>query len=900
MTVPGRDKVRPFLALALIAATGFAVLAGLDRYFRAEAERAAAAELQFALIYTADQIEKNAFNRISAVENLAAFMQITKTPPGLDQFDRFSASLLARHAPIRSLMLVDTDGVIRHAYPMTGNEAVIGLDLKTRPAAPFVERAMREGRTTVNHPTVTVRGYLAVIARTPFYRDGRVAGLVQGVFDISQIISEVASVAGPRIAFELRDATGQRFFGSDSTHAFPLTEIIEIGDNHWELRLGWATAPPGPPTALLLLLWIGGGLLLASVMALVWRGQTREWWLKAAVAERTEELRTSEERYRLVEAAVDDGIWDINLRTNKVYRSPRWKQILGYAGDEIPDKRFTFFRLVHPADRRAVKTAIRRHLAENVRYIAEFRMRHRNGSYRWVLARGDVLRDAAGRPVRMVGSTTDITGRKAAEERLRLALEASGQAMWELDVRDMMVRYSAEHARLLGYAAGELTEEDRTSFENRIHPADRETVWASFEAHASGRTPGCHCEFRLRTKDNRWKWILSTGKIIERGPEGEALRMIGTHTDIDRRKQLVESLRASESVLRYLLANSPIVLYTCVPVKPFGRTYVSPNVEELFGFRSEQLLYDRDFWVSTIHPDDAPAVLAGIAEAIARGTGQIEYRFRGPDGAYIWVRDDMRLIRRADGTPREFIGSWTDITDRRKVEQTLATRTRELSELYASMQIMREDERRNVARELHDELGQSITALRLDISWLETRLASAGAAVVARLTAMSDTVSQTVDSIRRISENLRPAMLDSLGLVATLEHYIEKFSRRTNISCRFTANGIDCRPDHRATIFIFRTIQEALTNVARHAEASHVSVSLLCDDNEVRAIVQDDGRGLAGTRVNESMGLGLIGIRERVAMLNGRFAITSETGQGVRLEISLPVSWRGTRPVKEH
>ena len=141
-----------------------------------------------------------------------------------------------------------------------------------------------------------------------------------------------------------------------------------------------------------------------------------------------EALRESEERYALVERAVNDGLWDWNLLTHEVYISPRWKEIVGYRDDELPNRESSFFDLIHPDDKTDVGEAVRSHLEEDKRYAVEFRLRHKDGSYRCVLSRGEAVRDAAGRPVRMVGSITDITERKRAEEALIKAKEAAEAA----------------------------------------------------------------------------------------------------------------------------------------------------------------------------------------------------------------------------------------------------------------------------------------------------------------------------------------------------------------------------------------------------------------------------------------------------------------------------------------
>ena len=216
-----------------------------------------------------------------------------------------------------------------------------------------------------------------------------------------------------------------------------------------------------------------------------------------------------------------------------------------------------------------------------------------------------------------------------------------------------------------------------------------------------------------------------------------------------------------------------------------------------------------------------------------------------------------------------------------------------LRELAAFLETVREEERTRIARELHDELGQALTALRFDLGWLRGKCganASLGAPAAARVAAALGVVEQSIISLRRISEDLRPAMLDSLGLAAAVEHHVTQFAQRNGLPCRLQMNREEFELDGNLATAVFRIVQEALTNVARHAEASEVLIRIAQEETPTAGIsltVEDDGRGF--DIASRTSRFGLLGMRERITMLGGTLDIDSQTGRGTRITAWLPL-----------
>lgn len=228
-----------------------------------------------------------------------------------------------------------------------------------------------------------------------------------------------------------------------------------------------------------------------------------------------------------------------------------------------------------------------------------------------------------------------------------------------------------------------------------------------------------------------------------------------------------------------------------------------------------------------------------------------------------------------------------DITERKEADRRLEESRMQLRALAANRDDAREEERKHIARELHDELGQFLTALRMNVSLLRVRFGESNPALLEHVKNMTELVDRTIQVVRNVAASLRPAALD-MGVQAALEWLVEEFVTHTGIPCELqvTEARIDL-DDHRATA-VFRVLQESLTNVARHADASQVKIVLQCNGQQYQIDVCDNGKGFDPDHTRKKS-LGLVGMRERVLILGGEFSIASKPGQGTTLEVRIPV-----------
>lgn len=398
-------------------------------------------------------------------------------------------------------------------------------------------------------------------------------------------------------------------------------------------------------------------------------------------------LKESEERLRLALSASQQGLYDHNLRTNRTIVSAEYAQMLGYAPEELDETTELWRDRLHPDERDRVFQVYEDYITgKRPDYKVEFQQRTKTGQWNWVLSVGQIVAwDEQGQPLRMIGTHTDIGDRKRAEaelreseERLRLALEAANQGLFDWNIQTNTVIVSAEYARMLGYDPDEFQENPQAWLE-RLHPEEREPISQICQDYITGKRPDYKVEFRLRTKAGKWKWILSVGKIVAWDEAGQPLRMIGTHTDISDRKRAEQERRRAEQLrvelgLLETILDSVLAGYWYEDCRT-GHSYWSAGMKQMFGYTDEELPTVANLWQQLIFPEDLPRVAANFEQHV-QSQGQIPYynevRYRHKDGSTVWVICAGRVIEwDSAGQPLYVIGCHVDITPLKQVEAQL-------------------------------------------------------------------------------------------------------------------------------------------------------------------------------------------------------------------------------------
>ncbi len=352
---------------------------------------------------------------------------------------------------------------------------------------------------------------------------------------------------------------------------------------------------------------------------------------------------------------------------------------LGYEPDEYLENADFWRRCVHPDDFAAVE-------AESVQL---FKKGRHTAEYRFLKKDGQLIRDEKGQPAEVVGSWSDISERKRAEE----AVAASRDRVEHLLARSPAVIYSfmatGDYAPtfisrnvkdLLGYECEEYLESP-DFWQSRLHPADSQRILNDYpRLLEEGRLS---YEYRFRKKDGSYCWISDELQLL-RDAAGDPTEVVGSWNDITARKQIGEALVAAQDRIGHLLSSAPAVIYSYKATGDFAPTFVSQNIRDRLGYEPQEYLENADFWRSRVHPDDLAAVEAEAAHLYKKGSHTVEYRFLKKDGSYYWVNDEQRLVRDGEGQPVEVVGSWSDITERKRAEEAVAAARDRIEHLLAS------------------------------------------------------------------------------------------------------------------------------------------------------------------------------------------------------------------------
>lgn len=322
-------------------------------------------------------------------------------------------------------------------------------------------------------------------------------------------------------------------------------------------------------------------------------------------------------------------------------------------------------------------------------------------------------------------------------------------------------------------------------------------------------------------------------------------------------------------------------------------TIVSWNkgAERIFGYSPEEV---EGRSISIVVPPDRSDDLPMIIRKTAGGEhiNQHETVHIRKDGRRIDVSLTVSPIVSDSGGIIGTSAIVRDITERKRVQEELRKSNEQLHDLYGRLQSAREEERTRIAREIHDEFGQALTALKIDLAWIRKKLTGEQTSLVEKIDGMSKSIGMTIHSIKRLSSDLRPAILDDFGLSAAIEWQAEEFESRTGTRCEVSLEVNDAVIGADVSTAVFRILQEAMTNIMRHAGAAKVRLELKESPGELVFTVSDNGRGITGKEIANPRSYGLMGIRERVYSLGGSVEIEGFPGEGTTLRVRIPLQER--------
>lgn len=446
---------------------------------------------------------------------------------------------------------------------------------------------------------------------------------------------------------------------------------------------------------------------------------------------------------------------------------------------------------------------------------------------------------------------------------------------------------------IVGYSRAELL---RKTFQDITHPEDMELDLAYVCRILAGEIQTYAIEKRYLRGDHSVIWVRLTVSLV-RGTDGEPLHFVSVVEEISARKQAEEALVASERRFRAIFEQAPLGIAEAETAT--GRFIdVNHRYAEIFGYTREEFM--RLTFEDYTHSEDLEKNRAEVQKLAAGEISSfaMEKRSRRKDGSLIWTRLAVASLAPRGTKSLRSLAIIDDITQRKQAEEDLKAMSGQLRALAARVQLVREEERTAIAREIHDVLAQDLTKLKIDLVWLAKRLAqppdpASRPAICGRIEDALTQIDTSISEVQRIATDLRPVILDTLGLFAAVEWLAEDFARRTGLKCRAEVARGTSALDRDCATAIFRILQESLTNVARHAQASEVVVRFSEKAGTATLSVSDNGVGITRDRLEDPRSIGLLGMRERAHVFGGSVEISGTPRSGTQVVVRLPIKPAG-------
>lgn len=504
---------------------------------------------------------------------------------------------------------------------------------------------------------------------------------------------------------------------------------------------------------------------------------------------------------------------------------------------------------------------------------------------------------------------TDITEQKRIEKALlesnelnRQIVETVPSGIVQVDASGAIRLANRQAQEILGLRFDELTRlyisdfnaktiwEDGTPCESKDYPVSR--------CLATG-APQPGAIIGVERPDGTTVWAIFSAMPMRDPNTGDLSGAVVTFLDITERRRVEEELRESKRVLSTLIENLPGTVYRCRNDQDWTMAFISEGCFRLTGYAPSDFIDSKNIsFGRLIHPEDRQHVWDDVQNALReKRSYKLVYRILTSSGKEKWVWEQGLGIFSPEGELLALEGLILDITEAKRAEEALQDSRQQLRDLSTRLQKVLEEERTRISREIHDQLGQQLTILKMELSWLYKKLSKDQQLLRDRTKSMAKLVDTTLETIRKISTEMRPWILDDLGLIAAMEWQIEDIEKKTGMRCQFIARPDDMTLDPGLSTTVFRILQETLTNIVRHAKADEIKIRLEKSEDRLALEVSDNGKGITPGQIANSKSLGLLGIRERALLWGGTVEIngTPNKGTTVLIEIPLNVSMDGDR-----
>ncbi|MEJ0101921.1 MAG: PAS domain S-box protein [Bacteroidota bacterium] len=597
---------------------------------------------------------------------------------------------------------------------------------------------------------------------------------------------------------------------------------------------------------------------------------------KEKLRKKTEEdLLSSKKRYQTLAESSPVGIFHTDASGYTTYVNPRWSQISGMPGEEALGN--GWLKAVHKDD----KDVLARSWVEASKIqrpsLAEYRFVHPDGDITWVLGQATPERNLENQIVGYIGTITDITERKKADQEIARVHKENETVLNRIN--DAMVSVDKEwrytflnDVALLTHPSGREKTIGKGMWD--IHPEMKGTVfWDKY--HEAMETQKVVEIESFYEPMNAWFSV----KVY---PSNDGLTIF--YRDITGKVTAQNEIITEKNLSDSIINSLPGVFYLYNKEGKFLRWNKNFETITMYGAEEIRQMHPLDFFDTA----EGELVAERIDNTFNNGEDSILAHFLLKSKETIPYYFTGKAIEYEGSTC--LVGVGIDFTERVKAQEKIKETTEQLRQLTAHLQDIREEERKRIGREIHDELGQQLTAIKMDIAWIDKKIPGDAGLIKSKLKNVIGLLDGSNQSIRRILSELRPGILDNRGLLEAIEWLSRQFTANTGIPVEFTSTERELKLPEPLAICTFRVYQEALTNILRHARAGKVWTSLNITGNTITISINDDGTGFDPTSVKNNKSFGILGMKERVLSVGGKFELISSPGKGTTIIISLPIT----------
>lgn len=592
-----------------------------------------------------------------------------------------------------------------------------------------------------------------------------------------------------------------------------------------------------------------------------------------------EALRESESRFRQLADTIEDAFWLIDWENQKyLFTSPAYSRIWGKKPKSDKFDLSEWAMVIHQEDRQRVIDATL-NIIENNGMVEEFRVLDSNGNIRWVRDRAFPVYNSKGIAYRIAGIAQDITENKLSEQALRESETrfkelfqnmSNGVAVYQQvnNCEDFIVKDFNKAAEFIENTSkyeviGKnlkviLKNERNFIIIDELRKVYETGMPASYLFTLYNDDPN---DAEVKGWRQNYFYKLPTGEVVS------------IFEDVTEKIKQDEALRESEERYRTFVTNFKGIAFRWSP--DYVPIFMHGFVEEITAYDVSEFISNSVGWEDIIIGEDLEFVRSKRAYIKLNPNKSVEFEYRiiRKDESIRWLNESLLNVSNDSGEIIFIQSTIYDITQRKIAESDLLESRQQLRNLALHLDSVREEERKQIAFEIHDELGYLLTAVKLDIAWLVKKIDMSKDNLEVKTREMSDMIELTIQKVRTISSQLRPSILDHFGLVAAIDWQSKEFQRRTAIRTKFLVNPKDLKvPEYLATP-IFRIFQESLTNISRYAKASRVDVNLEKMNNKVILKVVDNGIGIEPEKIYHKNSFGLLGMREKAKSMGGEVII---------------------------